>query len=96
MNDRQVAVGDIVRFVVDAEVATQSGSFDGYGNSYYVGEEVAAVVVRVWGVGPSAAVNLKVFIDGPGPDIWVTSVMGYQGDRPPVRTWHFPDVHDEA
>ena len=62
----------------------------------------AAIVVRVWGHGPDAYVNLQVFRDGnndanvvmaPGHEndltFWATSVQRSDDDQNQPRSWHF-------
>lgn len=53
-------------------------------NSLGEGEEVAGVIVRVWGDSPESCVNLKLQIDGTTVDYWVTSVkLDQTGERTP-------------
>ncbi|MBE3604123.1 hypothetical protein IMX07_10860 [bacterium] len=62
----------------------------------------AAMVVRVWGTGPDACVNLCVFRDGtndrnivmpPGHEndmvFWATSVVRSDEDQAKPYSWHF-------
>lgn len=91
----EVVEGRIVHYVVgefDLPQIRQLG-----GNQPQPGDELAAVIVRVWDA-PSGYVNLKVFLDGPR-DYWATSRKYY--DLPVdvkdsiqpfavEQTWHFP------
>lgn len=54
-------------------------------NTAREGDEYPAVIVRIWGTGPDAAVNLQVLYDGNGT-YWATSRQ--PGDRP--GTWRWP------
>jgi hypothetical protein len=56
------------------------------GNDVCEGQEVAAVIVAVWGNTPGSCVNLKLLLDG-NFDHWVTSVG--LGTEP--GTWSWPE-----
>ena len=48
---------------------------------------VPATIVNVWG---DDCVNLRVHPDGPGPDLWETSVVRKQGDDDIGPYWDWP------
>ena len=65
----------------------------------HAGDCRPALIVRVWGAGPDALVNLQVFVDGSndyyenqGPEplsLWRTSVHRNTDNEP--GTWHWPE-----
>ena len=57
------------------------------GNLVSEGDEVAALIVKVWLHG---CVNLKLQLDG-NDELWVTSVLpGAQGEPAKPGEWHWP------
>jgi hypothetical protein len=90
-----VTEGRIVHYIVGEYDLAQIRQLGG--NQPQPGDELAAVIVRVWDAA-AGYVNLKVFLDGPR-DYWATSRKHY--DLPEdvknsvqpfavEQTWHFP------
>ena len=71
-------VGDMVLYHV---TQTDKNDMAPHGN---IAEVLPAVVVADWG---SNTVNLKVFTDGQGPDLWITSAM--KGQSPGYWEWPY-------
>lgn len=76
-------LGRIVHYVPTAE---ERGQLNASGNN---SEVLPAIIVGVW---TPETVNLKVFTDGNGPDIWATSVVYGEGER----TWSWPPRANEV
>ncbi len=55
-------------------------------NTVTLGEELVGIVVKVWG--PTCA-NLKVKLDGDGPDLWITSATLWDGNPGAMSPRHF-------
>lgn len=73
--------------MMDWHRAIKSGAQVHVGNEVEAGEQYPAVIVRVWGGTPTAAVNLKVLLDGTD-SYWASSVCEGEGGRTfawPVR-----------
>jgi len=68
-------LGDIVLYTLSgrdvAQAVTQPGNLAAAGQTY------PALVVRVW---PNGLAQLRVFLDGPGAELWATSRP--EGDGP--------------
>ena len=69
---------------VDYHRWKKNGTMVHAGNSVQEGQIVPAMIVAVWGDTPTAAVNLKLFLDG-SDDFWVTSTS--VGDAPGKYHW---------
>jgi len=69
-------VGDTVIYwpdEADVKANKEAAEVGGYLlNPPVVGQPLPAMVVASWG---SNVINLRVFVDGPGPDMWKTSVL---------------------
>jgi hypothetical protein len=59
------------------------------GNRVELGQVYPMIIVRVWGDGPSAAVNGQVLLDGTDTS-WVTSRHADEAKTP--GTYHWPQV----
>lgn len=57
----------------------------GSGNTHNVGDVVPLIIVRVWGSEETSAFNGRAILDGPHPDLWVTSTCF--GDGPRQCAW---------
>lgn len=87
-----LALGRIVRYVVDAHAATAITTTAAHrrhvNNPVSAGTIAAAMVVGI-NDAPTGRVNLTVFLDGVDTH-WATSVPYDAGKAP--GTWHWPDV----
>lgn len=55
------------------------------------GDKLPATVVAVWGEGDEPLINAKVTTDGPGEQIWKTSIK--KGDGPGEWNWPVIEKH---
>lgn len=85
-NIMEPTIGRVVIFNTDEQFRNSlksKGDFDGqYSN--HEQNKLPATIVAVWG---DDCVNLKVSVDGHGPDVWVTSRM--RGDN--EGEWNWPE-----
>lgn len=80
---QNITIGRIVRYRVGPD------NKDLMVNGIQVGDQLPAMIVRVWEgeYGDQPGLNLRVFTDGPA-DGWVTSVR--EGDE--VGQWSWPQI----
>ncbi len=82
-------MGDKVLFTFDKARRDEIHGPDRALETLGQGDTVPATVVAVWG---EACVNLRVHPDGPGPDLWETSVPLMVADQGDGSYWHWPTV----
>lgn len=58
---------------------------DRAGNSHVEGQIVPLTIVRTWGSNPDSSFNGRAALDGPWPDLWITSTS--IGDGPGRCAW---------
>ncbi len=75
------------------ELAKQPGAQCHVGNPVRDGIECAAVIVNVFGDTPTAAVNLKVLLDG-SDDHWATSRCNDHTKTP--GSWHWSEFQQKV
>ena len=81
------SIGRVVRYVLTVQDVVEMNEWCGaYLNNYSEGDEVTAVVVRVFDQTAPVLCNIKCHLDGSVPDFWRTSRQ--EGTVP--GTWKWP------
>lgn len=88
MTDQAPTIGRVVLYTLTEDDATRARVRTLTGqeqNDPRPGEEYPATIVRVFGAQPGSAANLRVQLDGNGPELWATSRI--EGDGPGHWRW---------
>lgn len=78
-------IGRIVTYNTTQGQRDQMKAFSDAGVSQNVQLQLPAIIVAVWS---ETCINVKVFVDGKGPDLWLTSINKGDGEG----QWNWPVI----